>query len=338
MTLATSSRHAHAPPAAPAASRLGPGPAGISAGVAASLVWGLAYLVPVLLGGWNPVIVTLGRYLAYGLLSAVLFAVGRRGLRRMAREHWRVALAFAVAGNAGYYLLLVAGIRAAGAPLTDMVIGVIPVAVTVAGNVLRPAFRWRRLALPLTLVTLGLALVSALEISGVHAYLVAPAAEKAAGLIAAGGAVVLWTWYALANVRFLAGHHDMAPASWSTIVGVATGAVALAGLPVAAVTGQLAAPATGHPGTGKLIAGVIFLGVVVSWAGTSLWNLASSRLSPALAGLLVNLETVTGFSYVYAARHQWPPAGQLAGLILVMAGVTLTLIPGRPGRPSSSAA
>ena len=71
MTLATSSQHAHAPPAAPAASRLGPGPAGISAGVAASLVWGLAYLVPVLLGGWNPVIVTLGRYLAYGLLSAV---------------------------------------------------------------------------------------------------------------------------------------------------------------------------------------------------------------------------------------------------------------------------
>ena len=112
-----------------------------------------------------------------------------------------------------------------------MVIGVIPVAVTVAGNVLTPAFRWRRLALPLTLVMLGLALVSALEISGVHAYLVAPAAEKAAGLIAAGGAVVLWTWYALANARFLAGHHDMAPASWSTIVGVATGAVALAACP-----------------------------------------------------------------------------------------------------------
>ena len=48
-----------------------------------------------------------------------------------------------------------------------MVIGVIPVAVTMAGNVLTPAFRWRRLALPLTLVMLGLALVSALAIFGV---------------------------------------------------------------------------------------------------------------------------------------------------------------------------
>jgi len=45
----------------------------------------------------------------------------------------------------------------------------------------------------------------------------------------------------------------------------------------------------------------------------------------AVAGLLVNLETVSGFGYVYAARLHWPAAGQLAGLALVLAGVTLTL-------------
>jgi drug/metabolite transporter (DMT)-like permease len=44
-----------------------------------------------------------------------------------------------------------------------------------------------------------------------------------------------------------------------------------------------------------------------------------------VAGLLVNLETVSGFGYVYAVRQHWPPAGQLAGLALVLAGVTLTL-------------
>jgi hypothetical protein len=50
----------------------------MAAGVGASLVWGSAFAVPVLLGGWNPVIVTLGRYLVYGLLSAILFMLGRR--------------------------------------------------------------------------------------------------------------------------------------------------------------------------------------------------------------------------------------------------------------------
>jgi len=350
MVLAAEPRNTHAPPGGAAPDRSGASAAGIAAGVGASLVWGSAFAVPVLLGAWNPVIVTLGRYLVYGLLSAVLLALGGRDLRRVLREHWRAALAFAVAGNAGYYLLLVIGIKAAGAPLTDMVIGAIPVVVAVTGNLLAPAggptgdpaggptgnrVPWRRLALPLTLVTAGLALVSALEIAGVHAYLAVSPAEKVTGLLAAAGAVVLWTWYALANARFLGRHDAVPPAGWSTAVGVATGAVALAGLPAAALAGQLTVPSGPHPGPATLVAGVVFLGVVVSWVGTSLWNLASSRLSPALAGLLVNLETVSGFGYVYAARQQWPAAGQLAGLLLVLAGVTLTLLVGRSGRSPS---
>ena len=334
MALATDSRNSGRPAGPTAPGRPGAGAAGMAAGVGASLVWGSAFAIPVLLGGWNPVIVTVGRYLVYGLLSAILFTLGRGGPRWALREHWRTALAFALAGNAVYYLLLVIGIKAAGAPLTDMVIGAIPVVVAVTGNVLAPAgdrVSWRRLALPLTLVTAGLALVSALEIVGVHAYLAVPPAEKVAGLLAACAAVAMWTWYALANARFLARQRAISPAGWSTAVGVATGAVALAGLPAAALAGQLTTPSGAHPGPARLVAGVVFLGVVVSWAGTWLWNTASSRLSPAVAGLLVNLETVSGFGYVYAARQHWPAPGQLAGLALVMAGVALSLRVGRSG-------
>jgi drug/metabolite transporter (DMT)-like permease len=325
MIPASSSQATRSPPAALVSRRSGRTAIGLGAGVTAGLVWGLAFLLPVLLGGWNPVVVTVGRYLAYGLLSVLLFAIGGRPVRQLARQHWRLALAFAVAGNAGYYLLLVVGIRAAGAPLTDMVIGAIPVVVAVVGNWLSPAYPWRRLALPLILVTSGLALVSGLEIAGVHAYQPGSAVEKIAGLIAACAAVILWTWYALANARFLTARQDVSSAHWATVVGVATGAVTLAVLPLAAATGQLAAPATGHPGIGQLMAAVIILGVVVSWVGTWLWNLASSRLSPVLAGLLVNVETIAGFAYVYAAKLRWPPAGQLAGLVLLIIGVTLAV-------------
>jgi drug/metabolite transporter (DMT)-like permease len=338
--LAAKAKTTRPPPGGIASGHPGHSAVGLAAGIGGSLIWGSAFAVPVLLGGWNPVIVTLGRYLVYGLLSAILVALGGRDLRRVLREHWRAALFLAVSGNVGYYLLLVIAIKAAGAPLADMVIGAIPVVVAVTGNLLAPAgpagsrAPWRRLALPLIVITAGLALVSVLEISGVHAYLAASPAEKAAGLLAAAGAVVLWTWYALVNARFLARHGTVSPAGWSTAVGVATGAVALAGLPAAALAGQLTVPSGAHPGPAALVAGIVFLGVVVSWVGTMQWNLASSRLSPALAGLLVNLETVSGFGYVYAVRQQWPPAGQLAGLALVMAGVTLTILTARPRQAS----
>jgi len=330
MSLTTSSPEVAVTPGRP-----GHGRGGTAAGAGASLVWGTAFLVPVLLGGWDPVIVTVGRYLVYGLLSALLLIRGGREVGRALRAHWRLALAFAVAGNAGYYLLLVVGVHAAGAPLTDMVIGAIPIVVAVAANVLDPAVRWWRLIVPLALATAGLALVSALELSGVHAYLPVGTAEKAAGLAAACGAVILWTWYALANARFLGRQVTVSPATWSTVVGLTTGAVTVAGLPLAALTGQLTTPHASHAGVAGLVAGVVFLGVVVSWAGTLLWNVASSRLSPVLAGLLVNLETVSGFGYVYAARRQWPPPGQLGGLVLVLAGVALTVLMTRPGRSRS---
>src|SRR5689334_4830625 len=84
--------------------------AGTGAGTLAGLVWGLAFLVPVLLTGWGAVAITAGRYLAYGALSLVLVALGGASLRALARRYWRPALAFALTGNVCYYLLLVLGI------------------------------------------------------------------------------------------------------------------------------------------------------------------------------------------------------------------------------------
>src|SRR5207245_2349682 len=43
------------------------------------------------------------------------------------------------------------------------------------------------------------------------------------------------------------------------------------------------------------------------------------------AGLLINVETVSGYVYVYLVRHQWPPLGQFLGFALILAGVSLAL-------------
>src|SRR5205823_6232991 len=233
---------------------------GVTAGVSAGVIWGLAFPIPVLLHGWNAVTVTAGRYIAYGLASAVFFAIGGPPLRRLAAGHWWTALVFAVTGNVGYYLLLVIGIVTVGAPATDLVIGCIPIVLALVGNWVAPAYAWRRIVLPVVLVSVGLVIVNTLEISGSRAYNPAPVAVKIAGLIAAFGAVAIWSWYALANARFLADHADVSPAGWSTVVGVATGAVTIVAIPLAWATGQLA-PSNGDGDLIRLIIGAAILGV-----------------------------------------------------------------------------
>jgi drug/metabolite transporter (DMT)-like permease len=148
-------------------------------------------LVPLLLPGWSAVAVTTGRYLAYGLLSVLLFTAGGRVMRGLARRHWRPALAFAIAGNAGYYLLLVLGIDLIGAPVTDMIIGCIPVTLALVANLIWHAHRWRKLAVPIALATTGL-LLATLPGGQAPASSGRSAAAELFGLLAAFGAVALW--------------------------------------------------------------------------------------------------------------------------------------------------
>lgn len=308
--------------------------AGLLAGTGAGLVWGLAFLVPVLLPGWSAVAVTAGRYLVYGMLSLALLAYQGRAAWRLAQQHWRAALAFAVTGNAGYYLLLVIGIQKIGAPVTDTIIGSIPVVVAVASNRRAPALPWRRLVLPATLSLAGLALINAAEFTGTHPAASAPLAARLIGLAAAVGAVALWTWYALANARFLDDRPGIPAGSWSSVVGLATLAITLAALLPVALLGHMSWPAVSRRDAALFLAGIALLGVAVSWGGTWLWNTASAALPTTTAGLLINIETVSGYGYVYLARHQWPPLGQLLGFALILAGVGLALTRRQtPGHP-----
>jgi drug/metabolite transporter (DMT)-like permease len=307
---------------------------GLMAGTGAGLVWGLAFLVPVLLPGWSAVAVTAGRYLACGVLSLALLAYQGRTGWRLARQHWRAALGLAITGNVGYYLLLVIGIQKIGAPVTDTIIGCIPVVVAVVSNWRAPFLPWGRLVLPAALSLAGLALINAVEFTGSHQAAVGLGA-RLAGLAAAIAAVALWTWYALANARFLTARPDLPAGSWSSVVGLATLAVTAVALLPLALAGHAGSPVTGRPGPAAFLAGVVLLGVVVSWGGTWLWNTASARLPTTTAGLLINIETVSGYVYVYLARRHWPPLGQIAGFALILAGVALAMRARQPVRPDA---
>jgi len=311
---------------------------GLLAGTGAGLVWGLAFLVPVLLPGWSAVAVTAGRYLAYGILSLALLVYEGRAAWRLTRQHWRAALAFAVTGNVGYYLLLVIGIQKIGAPITDTIIGSIPVVVAVVSNWHAPALPWRRLVLPVALSLAGLALINAVEFTGTHPSAAAPLGARLIGLAAAVAAVALWTWYALANARFLGARPGIAARSWSSVVGLATLVVTFAALLPVTFLGHTSWSAVSRRDAAMFLAGIALLGVAVSWGGTWLWNTASARLPTTTAGLLINVETVSGYVYVYLARHQWPPPGQLLGFALILAGVGLALTRGQtPAHPASIA-
>ncbi len=299
--------------------------AGVTVGIFANMTWGLAFLIPVLLSAFDPVAITVGRYLCYGLVSVVIVLATRNDLR-YSRAVWRQVLVLAVTGNVGYYFFVVQGVELAGAPAVTVIIGTLPITVALYGNWLHRDYPFGRLIPSLVLIASGLILVNIVEVdwSGLGERTLG---AQLLGIGCAALALALWTWFAVSNSTFLKGNPQIPSGEWSTLIGVATLVLSLLALPLLLVGGGL----TAEDGQDEevswlwLALGSVVLGVLVSWGGTLLWNRASQLLPVSLAGQLIVFETIFGLSYVFVATTRVPPWLELLGIAMVIAGVVTGL-------------
>lgn len=313
---------------------------GVALGVGAGLLWGLAFVLPELAQGWSAVAIATGRYLIYGAASvAILVATARRfsGAFFLVRRHWRSALLFAATGNVGYYLLLVTAIHAIGAAPSAVIIGSIPVVLATVSNIRHRSYAWRQLLVPLILVATGLTVVSAPDVLTSQG---TAATTIIIGIAAAVAAVALWTIYGVANAEFLSANPSVGGSSWAAVIGIFTGALALVLLPVALIQDVWDGPDAPMPSDIGLLLGVsVVLGLVVSWGATWLWNETSARIPTTLAGLLITVETVAGYTYAYLLESRLPTPLELSGFAAVIIGVVIVarLTPNRVPARSRSA-
>ena len=119
------------------------------------------------------------------------------------------------------------------------------------------------------------------------------------------------------------------PTTWSTAQGLATLPLALAG-----TFGFLLWSGAGGSSGFALPFGprpAVFIGLMAviaffaSWLGTLCWNQASQRLPTTLAGQLIVFETLAALAYAFALRGEAPGGATLAGIALLVAGVSWAL-------------
>ena len=290
--------------------------AGIACGIGAGALWGLVFLAPELVREFTPLQMTIGRYLCYGLIAAVLVAPRWRplfaGIPR--RQWWNLAW-LALAGNTVYYLLLSSAVQSGGIAMASLVVGLVPVTVTVVGSLEQGAVPLRRLWLSLLLCVAGVACI------GWHA--LAGSASGAAGrplfgLACAIGALASWTAFAVGNARCLVRMAHVSAHDWNLLLGLVTGAQSLLLLPLA-----LASGVGDHDADAWVRLGAVSLGVAVlaSIAGNALWNRMSRLLPLTLVGQMILFETVFAMVYGWLWERRLPAVLELVALALVVLGV-----------------
>jgi drug/metabolite transporter (DMT)-like permease len=313
---------------------------GLLYALAAGLMWGLVFVTPLLLPGYAPPLLAVGRYLAFGGIAVGLaWALDRRALGELRRADWWEAARLSAIGNFLYYVCLSAAIQRAGAPLPTMLIGTLPVVIAITAN-RRQRERdgqlpWARLWPSLALIGAGLLLVNRDELQALRAAQVGPEALRryAEGGLLAVAAVACWTWYPIRNADWLREHADRSPRAWATAQGLVTLPMSLLGLALLTLlhvtVPGLAWPATFDfplgPEPLKFIGLMVAVGLFASWIGTLCWNEASQRLPPALSGQLIVFETLSALSYAFLLAGRLPPPATALGVLLLVAGVAWAL-------------
>ena len=285
-------------------------------GLIAGAFWGGVFLAPKLLEAFTPLQMTAGRYIAYGLASAVLLAPSwKTVMGRMTGRDWRDLAALSLLGNLIYYVGLSISVQSAGVALASLVIGLLPVTITLVGARPGEGTPVRRLLAPLSLIVAGGICIN-LDAFGAAGR--AGVGRTLVGLCGALLALSVWTAYAVWNARRLAATPKFNSHEWSLLTGVATGLLSLVlVVPTFALGGEAR-----DAGAWGLFWGVSFaVAIGASVIGNGLWNAASRLLPLSMSGQLIVFETVFALLYGFLHDGRWPRPLESAAIVLMLAGV-----------------
>lgn len=290
---------------------------GVSAGLAAGALWGLVFVVPRMTPGLTSVDLTAGRFVSFGLMSALAMAVSWRSHAWPTAQQALAALGMSLLGATVYYLLLAQAIHHAGTEVPTLIIGTIPIWVMLLGKPL--GLKWSALLPGLALTAAGLLLM-------MNAATLVPVATEGVhfgwGVALATAAMLCWTAFALLNAAWLKRHPEVSATEWTNWLGIATG---LGALLLWLVAGSSPAALLNLDHIAMLALVCVGTGIGSAWVASILWNIASQRLSVSLCGQLIVSETLFALFYSFVWDGAWPGARQLLAAVLFTLGILASI-------------
>ncbi|WP_434607056.1 DMT family transporter [Pseudomonas sp. D2-30] len=297
--------------------------AGLALAIIATLSWALNFIAPYVTGAYTIYDLLVVRFLVAGALGLGVVLLYRAQLRHLRCDQMLVAASLGVIGYLGYSACIAAGIIFGGPVLTPAFIGMVPVLLALLGNATAKTLPWRKLAIPLVFLTVGL-LVS--NLGALH-HPAAGAGSWLMGLMFSIAAVLLWLAFSGLNQRALLALPPHASGAWTGLMMVGAGLGTLCLLPAVQAFDLLKLPSLGFSVSvaGRLYLWGFVIALMSSLVGAWAWNAASQRLPMVLSGQLIALESVFATLLGLWFHHRLPTLLEASGLAAVLVGVVMAV-------------
>jgi len=290
---------------------------GLLAGTASGALWGLSFLVPVVLPGYKATQVAFGRFFFFGLFSLLYFAFNLKKLTpHLNLKTISIALLLGLSGYSLYYFLLVKSIQFIGIAVSSLIIGLLPITIALFSRdkvYHRTLFYASLLAIFLGVCTLNFDLFSTFSTEAT------PMDSMILGLVLVTLSLVLWTWFAVKNSAFLKSNSNFKGQSWAAVLGISTLFTMFLICLAVHTTGDMVFSSS------LLEAKYLFwscvLGLGSTWFATTLWNYASHHVPVGLVGQLIVSETIFALLYGYIYEMRLPRLFEIIAILLLLGGV-----------------
>ncbi|MFT9424307.1 MAG: DMT family transporter [Acetobacter syzygii] len=303
---------------------------GIAYGIGAGALWGLVFLAPELIPNFTPMEMAGSRYVLYGLFAAAMVAPRWRVLSHtVSLRTWYTLTWLSFAGNTAYYILLASAVQNGGMTTTTLVIGFLPVLVTLIGSRDKNAVPLRQL---LPSILLCLAGAGCIGWQALHTHVHSTARAPLLGLLCAVAALGSWTLYAVGNSRALVRQRHFSAHDWNLLTGLATGAQNVVLLPLALMLDSTSHGLDQWRNFALVSAGVALL---ASIGGNALWNRMNQLLPLTLVGQMILSETLFSLCYGFIWEQRLPKGTEALAIACVVSGVLLCVHAHR--KPSAQA-
>jgi drug/metabolite transporter (DMT)-like permease len=288
---------------------------GIVAGFTTCALWGLTFIAPRAVAPFTAWDLTIARYGIFGIACMLLMADRRFRPSGIAPSRLVIGLLLGGAGYVGYFVSVAFAVQLAGAVIPPVIIGTMPVFLAIIANLRDHSAPWGALAVPLGLITMGVAIVNAATVSIAD---VADTPSILLGVLTSSAALAIWIAYGLANGAIMRSADAPDGLQWTGLQGIGAAIGSFLLLPLASFDFMDKASSLE---TARFIAWALVMGLAGSWFATWCWVIASRRLPLALAAQLIVAETVFGLGYGFMFEGRFPSAAEAIGATFQLAGV-----------------
>jgi drug/metabolite transporter (DMT)-like permease len=303
---------------------------GILAALITGALWGLTFVAIRYVQPFTELDLAIARYGIFALMSLLLMVRPRFRPRGIPPGRAVVALLLGAVGYVGYFIAASLAVRHAGAAIPPLVVGLLPVCLAIIGNRANSDVEWGRLALPLAMITAGVAVTNLWTLTNARA--AGTQQDVLLGIACSFAALGIWIVYGVVNARAMRAAASPDTLAWTGLQGIGAGlgimplvVMVAVGAPSMFGTLPLSSPAGLN-----FLAWALVMGVVGSWVATWCWSIASRRLPLSLSAQLIVAETVFGLLYGFVYEYRWPALAEWIGILLqlVGAGVAVAVFTG----------